>query len=62
MKPFLTSFVIGALVGVFYAVLRIRSPAPPIVALAGLFGMVLGESAYPMAFRALAAYLSAAHK
>lgn len=57
MKPFLTSFVIGALVGVFYAVLRIRSPAPPIVALVGLFGMVLGEGAYPAALRVLTSLL-----
>jgi len=31
------------LVGVIYALLHVRSPAPPIIALVGLLGMVLGE-------------------
>lgn len=57
MKAFVTSFVVGALVGVLYAVLRIKSPAPPLVALAGLFGMVLGEGAYPAALRFLTSWL-----
>jgi XapX domain-containing protein len=30
-------------VGVFYGVIRVKSPAPPIVALLALLGMVLGE-------------------
>ncbi len=29
--------------GVLYGVIRVKSPAPPIVALLGLLGMVLGE-------------------
>jgi XapX domain-containing protein len=37
--------VIGLLVGVAYGVILGKSPAPPIVALLGLFGMVLGEQA-----------------
>jgi XapX domain-containing protein len=32
-------------VGILYGVIRVKSPAPPIVALVGLFGMVLGEQA-----------------
>ena len=43
MKTMLISFIVGLLVGVAYAVLRVRSPAPPLVALAGLLGMVWGE-------------------
>jgi XapX domain-containing protein len=43
MKAMTISFAIGLLVGVVYAVLRVRSPAPPLVALAGLLGMVWGE-------------------
>jgi XapX domain-containing protein len=43
MKGLLISFVVGLLVGVLYGVIRVKSPAPPIVALLGLLGMVLGE-------------------
>jgi XapX domain-containing protein len=43
MKALLISFVVGLLVGVVYGVIRVKSPAPPIVALIGLLGMVLGE-------------------
>jgi XapX domain-containing protein len=43
MKGLLISFVVGLLVGVVYGVIRVKSPAPPIVALVGLLGMVLGE-------------------
>jgi XapX domain-containing protein len=43
MKTLLVSFVVGLLVGVAYGVIRVKSPAPPIVALLGLLGMVLGE-------------------
>ena len=45
MRAPLISFVVGLLVGALYGVIRVRSPAPPIVALLGLFGMVLGEQA-----------------
>jgi XapX domain-containing protein len=43
MKAMLISFVVGLMVGAVYAFLRVRSPAPPLVALAGLLGMVWGE-------------------
>ena len=43
MKAMLISFAVGLLVGVAYALLRVKSPAPPLVALAGLLGMVWGE-------------------
>jgi XapX domain-containing protein len=45
MKGLLISFVVGLLVGVAYGLIRVKSPAPPIVALIGLLGMVLGEQA-----------------
>ena len=45
MKTLLISFVVGLLVGALYGVIRVKSPAPPIVALLGLLGMVLGEQA-----------------
>jgi XapX domain-containing protein len=43
MKAMLVSFAVGLMVGVAYALLRVKSPAPPLVALAGLLGMVWGE-------------------
>jgi len=44
MRAFVISFIVGFGVGVAYALIRVKSPAPPLVALAGLLGMVLGES------------------
>ena len=43
MKGLLLSLVVGVGVGVLYGLLRVKSPAPPIIALLGLLGMVLGE-------------------
>ena len=43
MKVLFLSFVVGVGVGVLYGLIRVKSPAPPIVALLGLLGMVLGE-------------------
>jgi XapX domain-containing protein len=43
MKVLLLSFLVGLGVGVLYGLIRVKSPAPPIVALLGLLGMVLGE-------------------
>jgi XapX domain-containing protein len=43
MKVLLISFAVGLFVGTLYGVIRVKSPAPPIVALLGLLGMVLGE-------------------
>ena len=45
MKTLFVSFAVGLLVGVLYGVIRVKSPAPPIIALLGLLGMVLGERA-----------------
>ncbi len=39
----LISLLIGLGVGVIYGLLGVRSPAPPIVALVGLLGMLGGE-------------------
>ena len=49
MNGAVVSFVMGLAVGMAYALLNIRSPAPPIIALVGLLGMVLGEQAVDMA-------------
>jgi XapX domain-containing protein len=43
MKGLFVSFVVGLGVGAIYGLLRVKSPAPPIIALLGLLGMVLGE-------------------
>jgi XapX domain-containing protein len=43
MKDLLISFAVGALVGLLYGVIKVKSPAPPIIALLGLLGMVVGE-------------------
>ncbi|WP_263354773.1 XapX domain-containing protein [Acidicapsa acidisoli] len=43
MKALLISFAVGTFVGVLYGIIKVKSPAPPIVALLGLLGMVIGE-------------------
>jgi XapX domain-containing protein len=45
MTPYLLSAGVGLGVGVLYALLGVRSPAPPIIALLGLLGMLAGEAA-----------------
>jgi len=54
MKLYLVSLAVGVLVGIIYAVLDVRSPAPPIVALVGLLGILLGEQVVPVAKRVIA--------
>lgn len=54
MKLYLVSFAVGVLVGVIYGLLNVRSPAPPIVALVGLLGILLGEQLVPLAKRVIA--------
>ncbi|WP_439526332.1 XapX domain-containing protein [Roseovarius mucosus] len=44
-KPYAVSFAFGLAVGGLYALFGTRSPAPPIIALIGLLGMLLGETA-----------------
>lgn len=44
MNPYLVSLAIGVAVGVAYGLLGVRSPAPPIIALIGLLGMLAGEA------------------
>ena len=48
MKMYLLSLAVGLLVGVLYYVLNVKSPAPPLVALVGLLGMVIGEQLLPL--------------
>lgn len=51
MKPYLISLVLGLLVGVIYALFNVRSPAPPIIALVGLLGILAGEQLPPLVKR-----------
>jgi XapX domain-containing protein len=49
MKPYLLSLAAGILVGIVYSLLHVRSPAPPLVALVGLLGILGGEQVIPVA-------------
>jgi XapX domain-containing protein len=48
MKAYAISLAIGVLVGIIYGLLGVRSPAPPLIALAGLLGILIGEQAVPL--------------
>jgi XapX domain-containing protein len=48
MKTYLLSAGAGILVGVIYSFLNVRSPAPPLVALVGLLGILIGEQVIPV--------------
>ncbi|WP_327721973.1 DUF1427 family protein [Streptomyces sp. NBC_00490] len=41
---YVQTLLAGTLVGVLYAALRVKAPVPPPVALAGLLGILLGQS------------------
>lgn len=43
--PYLLSTFAGIGVGVIYGLVAVKSPAPPIIALLGLLGMLAGEAA-----------------
>jgi XapX domain-containing protein len=47
MKPYLLSLAAGLLVGVIYGLVHVRSPAPPVIALVGLLGILIGEQIPP---------------
>jgi len=51
MMPYLVSLGAGLLAGILYALLGVRSPAPPAIALIGLLGILLGEQLVPVAKR-----------
>ena len=48
MKVYAISLAVGLLVGIIYGLLNVRSPAPPVVALIGLLGMLIGEQVPPV--------------
>lgn len=53
MTGYFVSLLMGLAVGVAYGLVQVHSPAPPLIALVGLLGMVLGEQAVDMAKRHL---------
>lgn len=48
VKTYLISLAAGVLVGLVYGLLNVRSPAPPVIALVGLLGILLGEQIVPL--------------
>jgi XapX domain-containing protein len=48
MKAYVVSLALGLLVGVIYALFQVRSPAPPMIALIGLLGILVGEQLPPL--------------
>jgi XapX domain-containing protein len=54
MKIYLVSLGAGVLVGVIYSLLNVRSPAPPLIALVGLLGILCGEQIIPVGKHVLA--------
>jgi XapX domain-containing protein len=56
MRMYVVALIVGVLVGTFYGCIGVRSPAPPVVALVGLFGILLGEQVVPLTKRLLAGH------
>jgi XapX domain-containing protein len=48
MKAYIISLGAGTLVGIIYGFLNVRSPAPPLIALVGLLGILIGEQLIPV--------------
>ncbi|PXW91970.1 XapX domain-containing protein [Sphaerotilus hippei] len=43
MKPYIVSLSMGVLAGGIYGFFHTKSPAPPLIGLLGLLGMLIGE-------------------
>lgn len=56
MKPYFFSLLAGMLAGAVYSAISVHSPAPPVVALTGLLGMLAGEQILPVARRLLSGF------
>ena len=54
MKPYILSLLGGILAGAIYSLIHVRSPAPPMVALVGLLGIVIGAQIIPTGRQLLA--------
>jgi XapX domain-containing protein len=53
LKSYVISLAVGLLAGVIYGAMQVHSPAPPVIALLGLFGMLVGEQLIPIGRRLL---------
>ena len=51
LKSYIISLTVGLLAGVIYALINVNSPAPPVIVLVGLFGMLVGEQLIPLGTR-----------
>jgi XapX domain-containing protein len=51
MKAYFAALGAGLVVGIVYSLMNVRSPAPPVIALVGLLGILLGEQIVPFAKR-----------
>jgi XapX domain-containing protein len=49
VKAYIISGAAGLLIGFIYSLMGVRSPAPPMIALIGLLGILLGEQVLPVA-------------
>ncbi len=47
VKVYLVTLAVGVGVGLIYGLLNVRSPAPPVIALVGLLGILAGEQSVP---------------
>jgi len=56
MQAYVISLAVGLFVGALYGLIGVRSPAPPMLALVGLLGILLGEQAVPLVKHALQAH------
>jgi XapX domain-containing protein len=54
VKTYVIALGVGLLVAVIYSLLNVRSPAPPVVALVGLLGILVGEQVIPVGKQMLA--------
>jgi XapX domain-containing protein len=48
MRMYAVALSAGVLVGIFYGCIGVRSPAPPLVALVGLAGILIEEQVIPV--------------
>lgn len=51
MKAYFLALGAGLIVGIIYSLMGVRSPAPPVIALVGLAGILLGEQLIPIGKR-----------
>jgi XapX domain-containing protein len=43
MKAYFVSLAVGIIMGLLYSIMDVKAPAPPTIALVGMFGMLVGE-------------------